>query len=243
VTPCAAEAPRGVHAPARLTVYYADSQDIGAADIDALVTPEDRVRLAAFTHPRRRSEYLAGRALLRYALERSTGRAAGSHRVTTRDGGKPECVSGPAISQSHSGRMLMCAVAPDGEIGIDVQLPRLRQWNMEIARRYFCTAEYERLRGAPADAFYMLWVLKEAYLKALGCGLAGGLDYIECRIEPPLIEARAEIPAHLALYSAGDAFVGVAAVGCGRPEIEMQRWLARSANTAPPPIPLAATAA
>ena len=99
--------------------------------------------------------------------------------------------------------MLVCAVAPQGEIGIDVQLPSLRQWNMEIARRYFCAAEYERLRGAPADAFYMLWVLKEAYLKALGCGLAGGLDLIECRIEPPLIEARAQIPAHLALYSRG----------------------------------------
>ena len=47
----------------------------------------------------------------------------------------------------------------------------------------------------------MLWVLKEAYLKFLGCGLAGGLDLLECRVEPPLIEMRAAATAHLAVYS------------------------------------------
>ena len=36
----------------------------------------------------------------------------------------------------------------------------------------------------------MLWVLKEAYLKALGSGLAGGLSSLECRIEPPAVVAR-----------------------------------------------------
>jgi 4'-phosphopantetheinyl transferase len=186
--------------------------------------------------PRRRAEYLAGRALLRFALERSTGRSARSLRVTVRPDGKPECAGGPAISVSHSGALVACATAPGGEIGIDVQQPVEGRSTDALARRHYRAAEIDWLRSAPDGAFYMLWALKEAYLKALGCGVFGGLDRLECRVVPPRIDARADVPAHLALYSAGDAFVGIAVTGCAAPRIRIE-----SAPAAAPPIRLIAT--
>jgi 4'-phosphopantetheinyl transferase len=51
---------------------------------------------------------------------------------------------------------------------------------MEIARRYFSTTEAEVLAALPAlardAAFLEMWTAKEAVLKAMGRGLAFGLD-------------------------------------------------------------------
>ena len=74
----------------------------------------------------------------------------------------------------------------------------------------------------------MLWVLKEAYLKALGLGLAAGLRSLECRIEPPSIEivAARSPPATTALrlYALGDAFVGLASTDGPLGEVAVRRF-------------------
>jgi phosphopantetheinyl transferase len=53
-----------------------------------------------------------------------------------------------------------------------------------MAQRYFTPAEARWLAGDPEPRVRMLWVLKEAYLKALGVGLAERLSSLECRVEP-----------------------------------------------------------
>ena len=206
-----------------LSVFVADSGDFGAGYVDAVVSDDDRCT-ASHMSTRRRTQYLAGRALLRFAIERSTGRPAKTCSFTTRAGGKPDCVAGPAVSVSHSGALLACAVAPAGEVGIDIQFPARHHHTEEIARAWFTPAECSWLQGAPRDAFYQLWVLKEAYLKCLGSGLAGGLASIECRIEPPMITMRAAQAVQLALYSAGEAFVGIAASTAEALEICVESW-------------------
>jgi phosphopantetheinyl transferase len=218
-----------------LRVLVADSGDLGIERVDAAVSDDDR-RSAAQMSPRRRVQYLAGRALLRLALERSTEQPAKAFRFTTRAGGKPDCVAGPAISVSHSGHLLACAVAPAGDVGIDIQLSARHHHTEEIAREWFTPAECAWLQRAPRDAFYQLWVLKEAYLKCLGSGLAGGLRSLECRVDPPLIEMRAPRMARLALYSAGNAFVGIAASGADIPEIRIEHWPPQSKRTGIVPV-------
>jgi phosphopantetheinyl transferase len=223
-------------------VYYADTRNVGAADVEALVTDDDRDRLATMTRPSRRTQYLVGRALLRFALERWTGRPAALHCLTARVSGKPECVGGPMISVAHDGTLVVCAISSAGDVGVDVQFPAPRLRTADIARQYFSAAESHWLRGAPDDAFYMLWVLKEAYLKSLGHGLAGGLALLECRIAPPSIEATAAVRPDLALYSVGGAHLGVATVGCGFSEVGVESW-SPSPACAVPPLRVVATTA
>jgi phosphopantetheinyl transferase len=198
----------------------------------AFLAPEDLRRLERFRSTEGRAQFLAGRALARRALKGATGRPARSHRLLGAPGEKPTCAGGPPFSLAHSGRLVVCAVARRGAVGVDVEQPRAGRRTTAIAESYFSRGEQAWLAAGPAERFYMLWVLKEAYLKALGTGLAGGLGALQCCIEPPRIEVTAGgRRANLALFRAGDAFVAVATLDCPLTSIEIETWGQRVARS------------
>lgn len=217
---------------ADVRVFYAEVGEIDADATRELLAVEDLDGLAATAHPRRRAEYLAGRALLRFALQCCTGRPGSSYRLRIGSHGKPECVDGPSFSLSHSAGVAVCAISPAGAIGVDVQFPSARRRTREIAREYFSARDNDWLRRQPIDSFYMLWVLKEAHLKALGLGVGGGLDTLECRVAPPVIDARVAyglLPT-LALCGLGEAFLGVATTGYRFSAVAVEPWSACAAQ-------------
>jgi 4'-phosphopantetheinyl transferase len=226
-------------------VYYTDARSLSEDVVAALVTPEDLERLDAATRPRRRSEYLLGRALLRHALERVTGRAAASFRIRVLADGKPECEEGPAISLSHSGELAICAVAELGAVGIDVETRSPRTGPGVVAERHFTAAEARWIATDPDSRFRMLWVLKEAYLKALGSGLSGGLTALECRIEPPAIVptvASGRAAPRLRLWSGQGCHVGLAVTASPPLTVAVQRFApAEDADAFGPLAAIAAT--
>ena len=125
-----------------------------------------------------------GREPLHSVLGAYLGIAA--DRVTLIDGehGRPALADGHdqslGFNWSHSGNRALIAVGRGITPGIDLEQLRARPRAMEIARRYFGTAEAEALAALPATArdaaFLEIWTAKEAVLKALARGLAFGLD-------------------------------------------------------------------
>jgi len=101
------------------------------------------------------------------------------------DEGKPRLLhsNGWQFNLSHSHDVAVLAVAPYVELGIDVEYRLRKVRALPIARSYFSTTEIallESLTETEANKqFFSLWTLKEAYLKALGSGLAGSLK--SCR--------------------------------------------------------------
>jgi len=233
-------------AASAIRIYYADRCAVADEVVDAFVTPKDRQRVSLKMHARRRSEYLAGRALLRYALARHTGMDATSLTIRVTADGKPECVDGPAVSVSHSGDLVCCAVAERGGVGVDVETGQRRTSVTAIAERYFTAAEARWLATDPELRFRMLWVLKEAYLKALGVGLPGGIGTLECRIEPPAIVAqvaRGGAAPQLMLWAGNACHLGVAAVGDSKCEVGVERWAPNGGPDAFGPLVAVATTA
>ncbi len=109
--------------------------------------------------------------------------------------GKPYFPDIPQIhfSVSHSGNVWGCAVdsCPLGfdledlsrfeagrKDGRDAAEGRQERW-LRLARRYFTESEYEYVRMGGKEAFFRLWVRKEAYLKYKGEGLSLGLGSFE----------------------------------------------------------------
>jgi len=179
-----------------------------------------------FLNTKRQQQFYCARAMLRFALQSHTGVPATAHELSVSETGKPLCVDGPAVSIAHTGELVVCAVADEGEIGIDIEAPNGRRDSTKIARRYFAPEETRWLDDQPADRFYMLWTLKEAWLKSSGIGIAGGLDRLRCAVNPPLIDARIDgSPTPLlSLYGIGDAFVGVATSSASHDSLTVNRW-------------------
>jgi 4'-phosphopantetheinyl transferase len=95
---------------------------------------------------------------------------------TTR--GKPY-VQGSEVrfNLSHSGGLTVCAFCLGREIGIDVECENRKVDPLKLANRFFAADEVEAVRTGGRKVFMRLWTRKEAYVKALGKGIAGiGLD-------------------------------------------------------------------
>jgi len=97
--------------------------------------------------------------------------------------GKPSLISSGLdlrFNSSHSGDIAIYSIACRCELGIDVEHIRSLPDMEQIAHRFFCTEEITDLLAAPAGeretAFFRCWTRKEAYIKAIGDGLAVPLD-------------------------------------------------------------------
>lgn len=209
---------------APVLVTYTYLRELELAEL-ARIPPPELQRLAHISARRRRQQYLCARALLRLTLERWTGDPAESHRLTTTEEGKPICIDGPAVSITHSGNLVACAVTESGEIGIDLEVPGRRRNTVDIVRSYFSGEEACWLETQPEDRFYMLWVLKEACLKAFGRGL-DELNRLRCTVLPPRIDASLTDDAleGLGLYAMGKAFLALAATQSPLQTVAFERW-------------------
>jgi 4'-phosphopantetheinyl transferase len=164
--------------------------------------------------------------MLRALLAEHTRRPAGSFELSAGEHGKPVCVDGPAVSISHSGDTVACAIMDTGDIGIDIEFPGRSRDVTGIAERYFSRGEVRWLAGRPPEHFYWLWVLKESWLKATGAGISGGLDKLRCTVTPPRIETEpgSVTASALRLYALRDGLLGIAAIGAQPDVTLLHRW-------------------
>lgn len=102
---------------------------------------------------------------------------------------------------SHSGERALIAVAQGVAPGVDIERVQERPRAVQIADRYFLPAETAALSAldgaARSAAFLQLWTAKEAILKALGRGIAFGLDRLEIggsQQQPTLLRLDGEDP-------------------------------------------------
>lgn len=206
---------------------------IAYAAVDSLSTQHESSlsqkeleRAGAFRLAHRRQQFVVSRALLRTLLELHTGRHAASFELLADDRGKPRCAGGPAVSIAHSRDIVVCAVTDNGEIGIDIEFADRPHDTSAIAARYFSKDENAWLGAQPKGHFYLLWVLKEAWLKATGTGIAGGLNSLRCNIAPPQIEAHTkdDLPAILSAHALADAFIGLATTITVHDQLDVFRW-------------------
>jgi len=140
--------------------------DVWAADLDAatdgfeeLLCAEERARAVRIVRDRIRARWGRSRAILRVLLGRYLDADPRALRFVLGPHGKP-ALQGKALARtdlrfnlSHSGPLMLVAVSIGREVGVDIELVRVRD-------RY------------PAD-FLRAWTRHEARVKCLGVGLGG----------------------------------------------------------------------
>lgn len=131
------------------------------ATLMAALPPDmlDADKLARYTHPYRRRQWLASRALLHEML--------GSARITYDDAGKPHLTGAEGfISFSHSGDYI--ALVHDTQpTGIDIE--RVRPGIERIAPKFIHDREMaEALHPPQPERLHAYWCVKEAIYKVYG---------------------------------------------------------------------------
>lgn len=154
----------------------------GAAEVpadDAWLTPAERVRLAAFSVPSRRTDWRLGRWTAKRAVAAFLGGPRDPIEIRPAADGAPEAflAGEPApvvLSLSHRAGQGLCAVAAAGmALGCDLELIEPRSG--EFVEDFFTAGEQALLERAPAADHPLLanliWSAKESALKALRQGL------------------------------------------------------------------------
>ena len=119
--------------------------------------------LLAERSSRRNVQSAFARRLLRYATEQTFG---SGRRI------EPD----PVTSISHSANVVLCGLAREGRLGVDVERIRPRKDWEALAQAVLHRVERQQLAALSEDlrwaGFYRAWTFKEALGKALGVGLA-----------------------------------------------------------------------
>lgn len=165
--------------------------------LERLLSEDEAQRAARFRFDRHRRQYAVGRGALRTLLGAYTGIPPQEVRFSYGPRGKPFLASPPdgldlQFNLSNSHELALVGFVRGPEIGVDVEHLREMQDCEQIAERFFSESERRVLRTIPfpakQEAFFNCWTRKEAYLKAVGEGLAAPLDSFDVTLalgEPP----------------------------------------------------------
>jgi 4'-phosphopantetheinyl transferase len=150
-------------------------------------------RANRFRFEKHRRQFVVGRGALRVLLGAylNTPPEAVQFRYGPR--GKPFLASPQDAASlqfnlSNSDELALAGFVGGPEIGVDIEYLRPMPDCEKISERFFSQSEREVLRGIPPsrkeEAFFNCWTRKEAYLKAVGEGLAASLDSFDVTLAP-----------------------------------------------------------
>ena len=137
--------------------------------------------------------YVISHALVRTILSQYLGISPEDLAFTTDQFGKPQLApsNNPDrlnFNLSHSGDRLLLGIVRNARIGVDIEEIRPESARLDVAARFFTLQENEDLRSLSGDeqirAFFNCWTRKEAYLKAIGCGLSASPTDREVTLKP-----------------------------------------------------------
>ena len=170
-----------------------DPAPAALARLRGLLSEDEAARAARFHFERDARRFTVARAVLRELLGAYVGVAPRDVRFVYGARDKPALASPLDDSQlqfnvSHSGEIALYAVGLHRRVGVDVEQLRALDDLEGLAARNFSAAECRALFALPpelrAPAFFACWTRKEAYIKAVGDGLAYPLNAFTVSLVP-----------------------------------------------------------
>lgn len=154
------------------------------------LSDDERERAARFPFDQDRRRYIVAHAVLRVLLARYLDVPECRDTFDIGPDGKPSLGSGVDVhfNLARSRGQGLIALAAGTELGVDLEALDHETAIDALIERFFSPLERRALQCLPAQrrraAFFHVWCQKEAYLKARGDGVVGGLDHFDVVADP-----------------------------------------------------------
>ncbi len=159
-------------------------------DLFALLDQSEKARALRFKFEQDRKRFIIARGVLRQILGDYLHQEPQAISFHYGKYGKP-AVEDVAFNLSHGQNLGLYGIIRDVsslKIGVDIEEGGRSLDPLSLAERFFTASEYQLLQQSSPEEqshrFLQLWTAKEAYLKALGVGLQGGLDRVAVTFQP-----------------------------------------------------------
>ena len=160
-----------------------------AEKLKVLLSRDEIERSQQFKFADLQRRFIVGRGVLRQILGQYLKQDPQDLAFSYGNYGKP-FLKGLSFNFSHTKEFALCAVTSEEsvQLGVDLEEKTRSTNSLELAKRFFHPKEFSYLEQVgpdqQSDVFLQFWTAKEAYLKALGIGLQGGLNSFQVSLTP-----------------------------------------------------------
>ncbi|WP_111977975.1 4'-phosphopantetheinyl transferase family protein [Algibacillus agarilyticus] len=180
-----------------IEIWQASTEQFDFAHLKAseghLLNAAEQKKLSEFKFEADQLRYLVTRLFIRKILSHYfSGISPEYWHFKTNAFGKPSIANQKMpfllpFNLSHTRQQIVCAVSSGVDVGIDIEhVDALREYS-DIAARFFSSPESDYIQSLDTEhqrhAFYQIWTLKEAFIKAEGKGLSLPLDQFSFRFD------------------------------------------------------------
>jgi phosphopantetheinyl transferase len=220
-----------------VALWLAQLDDFDAGALAAHLDSADAARAVGIVDGAARRRFIVSRGLLRQLLAARSGVAPNELTLCAGEHGKPtisHCTAaGCHFNLSHTGGWWLLALT-DSPVGVDLEMADRVVDAARLAVRVFTPGEEAALQLAGTDpaaaraVFLDCWTRKEALLKALGTGFAGGAKAFHVGPGPDdtIVPTPGHAQAALRVRSLALPFAAHAAIACAPAIMHYERsWL------------------
>ena len=160
-----------------------------------ILSEDEKKRANSFKFEIHKNRFIIARSTMKLILSRYLNLPPEKIKFKYNAYGKPQLVNelkseGLEFNLSHSENLAIYGISRHHLVGVDLEYLRPMKEAEKLAERFFCSREFEAIKSLSIDkkekAFFKLWTAKEAYLKAIGKGISGGLEQIEISLKEPM---------------------------------------------------------
>lgn len=157
-----------------------------------LLSPDEVARGDRFKFSHDQINFICTRGIARCILAKYLGYTPADLQFSYTEKGKPFFADylnhlNLNFNISHSKNLAVYGITQANLIGVDIEYLRTNLEVLALAKRFFSAQEYLAISNLSGNTqlnlFFRLWTCKEAYLKAVGLGIAGGLDRVVVHLE------------------------------------------------------------
>jgi len=169
-----------------------DAEDSAVSLCETLLSDDELARANRYRFPRDRRRFIMARGCLRVILGSYLAVPPQSVQFLYNTHGKPSLSdlhnTTIEFNLSHTDEIALLAVTNGVRVGIDIESGEALTDCRSLAERFFHSSEAAELATLPEDgykqAFLNVWTRKEALMKAIGEGLAIGLEDVVVSVLP-----------------------------------------------------------